>query len=166
MSRFTNQFAWQDQRIEEVASILGRIFFIRSSFYEDVDEATDLIVLSSGNAKYAVRLRKYDVYGDKYVNEFTIRSKTRFNNKTEIHKIIEGFADYMFYGWYDDAANNIKYWTILDLNIFRNEISQSMLSATPIINNADGTGFYSFNFNNFSTNLIFATNRRRNDRER
>lgn len=156
---FEEQFAWQDQKIEQVASILGKTFFIRSSFKQDVEEATDLIVLESANAKYAVRLRKYDVYGDKYINEFTIRNKTKYGNKTEIHKILNGFGDYMFYGWYDDISNKIKYWSILDLNIFRIEINELIIDATPNIKNKDGTGFFSFNFNSFTNNLIYKTNR-------
>ena len=161
MDNFNKQFSWQDRYFESVAGILGKVFFTRSSFVVDTEQATDLVVLQTEKMNTAIRLRKLNNYGNKYINEFTIRAKTKFNNKTEIHKILDGFADYGFYGWVCDETKIIKHWTIFSLNVFRKTFNEKNLHQRSILKNPDGSGFYVFNFDELPEDFIIKTNIRR-----
>jgi hypothetical protein len=158
MNNFKKQFSWQDRYFEDVAGILGRVFFVRSSFLVDTEQATDLMVLQTEKMHTAIRLRKLNNYGNKYLNEFTIRAKTKFNKKTEIHKILNGFADYGFYGWVCDETKTIKHWTIFSFDIFRKTFNEDVLKGRSILNNPDGSGFYVFNFDELAEDFVIKTN--------
>jgi hypothetical protein len=77
---------------------------------------TDLIVLELKAVRIACRIRK-DKYREKYGHEFTIRSFRKSGNKTELAKIVEGWGDYIFYGFADDEG--LTQWFIGDLKAFR-----------------------------------------------
>tara|TARA_R110002073_G_scaffold307249_1_gene476881 strand:+ start:231 stop:740 length:510 start_codon:yes stop_codon:yes gene_type:complete len=157
LNNFNQQMSWQDKYIPLVSQKLGQVFMVRSSFEVDTQNATDLVMLRAGTMNFAVRLRKFDNYGSRYLQQFTIRAKTRHNNKTEIHKILEGNADYGFYGWVCEKNKKIEHWTIFDLDIFRQEVNKETLDNKHLIMNPDGTGFYAFYFNEFPSNLIIET---------
>jgi hypothetical protein len=58
-------------------------------------------------------------YLAKYPNEFTIRAELSGGGKTELAKIIEGWGDYFFYGFADEAERSLALWLIGDLKAFR-----------------------------------------------
>lgn len=157
LNNFNQQMSWQDKYIPLVSQKLGQVFMVRSSFEVDTQNATDLVMLRTDRMNFAVRLRKYDNYGSRYLQQFTIRAKTRHNNKTEIHKILEGNADYGFYGWVYEKNKRLKYWTIFDLDIFRKEVDKETLNNKHLYMNKDGTGFYVFDYKQFPTNFIIET---------
>jgi len=157
MSNFNQQMSWQDKYIPIVQQIVGQVFMVRSSFEVDTQKATDLVILQADKMHIAVRLRKLNNYDDRYLNQFTIRAKTKNNNKTEIDKILEGNADKGFYGWVCDKNKIIEHFTIFDLDIFRQEVNKETLDNKHLIKNPDGTGFYAFDFNEFPSNFIIKT---------
>tara|TARA_R110001606_G_scaffold275424_1_gene423672 strand:- start:181 stop:675 length:495 start_codon:yes stop_codon:yes gene_type:complete len=157
VNKFNQQMSWQDKYIPIVQQIVGQVFMVRSSFEVDTQKATDLVMLQADKMHIAVRLRKLNNYGCRYLHQFTIRAKTKNNNKTEIDKILEGNADKGFYGWVCEKNKRMEHFTIFDLDIFRQEINKETLNNKHLIMNPDGTGFYAFNYNEFPSNFIIQT---------
>lgn len=70
--------------------------------------------------------------------DWTIRSRAKYGNKTEIDKLKEGFADWYLYGWGDGKGNILEY-ILVDLHRVRQfKLLDKPRSHTP---NGDGTYF-------------------------
>lgn len=90
-----------------------------SSFEVDTQQASDLVVLNAKGLSIAARVRRPG-YADAYGHDFTIRLKRDNGQKTEMRKILDGWADWMFYGHAHPAeAGEIIRWMIIDLKSFR-----------------------------------------------
>ena len=130
------------RHLSEIRRILNRYSYIFTKLREatpeeDMKQGFDA-VFSFDSIKIPVRIRdnKYWEYAD-----FTIRSRTRFNGETEIHKLRSGFGDYYFYAWRNKDNTRIERYVIVNLNQFR----QSMIDKHgPEIPNGDGTCFYPY----------------------
>jgi len=110
---------------------------LNATLKQDQQEGFDL-VLSFASGNIAVRLRK-NKYFFTY-RDFTVRYQSNNPNaKTEIHKIIEGCADYYFYGWESQDGTRVEYYMILGLDMFR----IALIDDPPRepIKNYDGTSF-------------------------
>jgi hypothetical protein len=57
-------------------------------------------------------------YWKRYPDQFTLRSRLDSGTKTELAKILEGFGDWMFYG-FSDGEMAIRRWYLIDLHVFR-----------------------------------------------
>ena len=143
--------SWSDEFMPSVKSILGQVIIDTSTYKQDTEEAFDLITLPTAK-KIACRVRDYDKY-NKFMDEFTIRSRTKYGKKTEIHKIKEGFGDWMFYGF--GKNKRVLKYSIIDLNVFRENVEH--ISFQNIKNN-DGTEFAVFKLGRFPSNIIIKTN--------
>ncbi len=108
---------WSDRFIPEIKGILGQ-YLIGEAKEEDQERNTDLIVLKMEVVRIACRIRQFK-YLERYGNEFTVRSKRPGGTKTELTKIIEGWGDYLFYGFSDELEKNLFKWTLIDLKRFR-----------------------------------------------
>ena len=143
--------SWSDEFMPSVKSILGQVIIEASSFKQDTEEAFDLITLPS-TKKIACRVRDYDKYSQ-YMDEFTVRSRSRYGKKTEIHKIAEGFGDWMFYGF--GKNKKVLKYSVIDLDIFRENLD----SIAPLNKkNWDGTEFSAFKLGLFPSNIIIKSN--------
>jgi hypothetical protein len=108
---------WSDKYVLEIKRHLGEFLIgAPENINEDISHNTDLIVLELKAVRIACRVRK-DKYREKYGHEFTIRSRRSTGIKTELAKIIEGWGDYIFYGFADE--NSLTQWFIGDLKAFR-----------------------------------------------
>lgn len=117
MTGFEKDKAWSDTFLPEIKRHLGEYLIAEpKDFDEDKYRNTDLIVLELKAVRIACRIRR-ETYYEKYGSEFTIRSERRSGNKTELAKIIEGWGDYIFYGFADDER--LTHWFIGDLKAFR-----------------------------------------------
>ena len=102
--------------------------------------------------RIAARIRR-EMYRDKYVSEFTIRVKRPSGTKTEFRKIVEGFGDWMFYGF--EYGDNIFPWYLIDLSAFRAHLIEDVGLNQFIHNpsnhrqNGDGTTFLPFDLSKF-----------------
>lgn len=109
--------------------------FREATLKEDQEQGFDA-VLSFPDVKIPIRIRK-----NSYLRfmDFTVRSRSKFGMKTEIHKLKEGFGDFYFYAWSDESEKNISTYMILDLNVFR----QTLIDKPTKIDvpNGDGTCF-------------------------
>lgn len=109
---------WSDRFIPEIKGHLGRALISESPAEEDAERNADLIVMTLKPWRVACRIRKH-LYLGKYGGEFTVRSSRPAGTKTELTKIIEGWGDYMFYGFADPQEISLCQWFIGDLDAFR-----------------------------------------------
>lgn len=109
---------WSDRFLPEIKAILGVHLIGEPPVEEDAGHNTDLIVLKMEAVRIACRVRTYEYY-QRYPDEFTVRAERPSGNKTELAKIVEGWGQYMFYGFSDEPQQQLIAWVLLDLNVFR-----------------------------------------------
>ena len=109
---------WSDRFLPEIKGHIGRVLISESPIEEDTERNTDLIVLTLRPYRIACRIRKYK-FMKQYGDEFTIREGRPSGAKTELTKIIEGWGDYLFYGFADPTEIYLAQWLIGSLNAFR-----------------------------------------------
>lgn len=143
MNNWLNDKRWSDKFLPEIKRILGECLIKEPPIIEDMEHNTDL-VLKLESIRIACRIRKYK-YFEKYKNEFTIRAGRPSNKKVELTKIIEGWGDYLFYGFSDRQETNLYYWKIIDLNKFRLYFNRFLIK-----NKGNVPGFKQQNFDNSS----------------
>ena len=88
-----------------------------ASFEDDAKFATDFLVMKQNALTFACRIRT-EPYFYRYSDEFTIRLDRPSGVKTEMDKIIEGFADRMIYAFGTDGGDILSY-KIGNLDAFR-----------------------------------------------
>lgn len=109
---------WSDKFLDEIKQILGRILIAAAPYMEDRDHNTDLIVMTLQPYRVGCRVRRFE-YLQRYPNDFTIRSNVPSGLPSELAKIIEGWADYFFYGFSNEDESGLADWFLGDLNVFR-----------------------------------------------
>ena len=107
-----------------------------SSNYEDTKLSFDLVF--DVKLKISVRIRKA-----KYIdfNDITIRSKSKKNNKTEIHKLMEGKGQYYYYAFMNRTETDICKAYIIDIDTIRLLTEKGLYKTT---SNKDNTAFNSY----------------------
>lgn len=109
---------WSDRFLPEIKAIIGYHLIVEPPTTEDAEHNTDLIVLGFDSVRVACRIRKNE-YMRRYGDEFTIRAGRPSGMKTELTKIVEGWGDYIFYGFCDENEERLASWFIGDLKRFR-----------------------------------------------
>ncbi|WP_313673253.1 hypothetical protein [Mycolicibacterium sp.] len=116
---FKSDFGWQQDLLPEVKKACAMHLVAEAPAEEDMRRNTDLIVLRLDAIRVAVRLRRYR-YLSEYGHQFTIRtSRDHSKNPIELAKVIQGWGDYMFYGFASKDSKTLARWSLLDLNVFR-----------------------------------------------
>lgn len=153
---------WSDRFIPEISSHLGRYLITEPAVIEDQERNTDLMVLGMGSVRVACRIRKYN-YATRYGNQFTIRSSRPSNAKTELRKVVEGFGDYIFYGFSNESETELHKWFIGNLNVFRgwwtDQLYKAEARTAPGISkqNADNSsGFAAFSLSDMPDGFVVA----------
>lgn len=148
---FEKQFAWQNQFVNQVATILkeNAMYLVDvkiAPIEDDLKRCTDMIIEIVGGS-VAVRLRN-ETY--KKFKDFTIRSIVPSGYETEIDKLKNGFGDYYLYGWLNSSFI-IDEWILVDLGKFR---LSGLLDDSDRRNipNKDGTKFKAYTLNELSIN--------------
>jgi len=118
MKSFNRDFAWQAKMLPQVKAILGMTFICDAPFEEDVKRNTDLMVLTMEPLRFACRLRNHGYY-ERYRFDITIRNSRPSGAQTELEKLLNGYGDYMFYGFANDDRTKLVSYTIGDLKVFR-----------------------------------------------
>lgn len=99
---------------------------------KDMKCATDLIIsVNGGDVATRIRRAKYSF------RDFTVRSISKHNLKTELNKLREGFANWYLYLWTTDTS--IDEWVLIDLNLVRK--SGLLNDGRKSTINKDKTGF-------------------------
>ena len=109
---------WSDGLLPQVKRILGEYLIGEAAYEEDRDHNTDLIVLCIEPVRIACRIRRHG-YLRRYPDQFTVRSGRPSGAKSELAKIMDGWGDYMFYGFADPEETRLVSWVLLDLLEFR-----------------------------------------------
>jgi hypothetical protein len=167
--------AWTDKLLPEVIENLQSDLGLRdlrvAPYAEDVNRATDLITIGNSVVRIGVRLRTH-FYWKNYRNDFTIRSGRPSGVMTELDKILEGWGDYIFYGFANELKNSVVDYHVIDLKQFRrwsnNKDNQAVVEtgSEPIvfmfpnfreIENCDGTCFIPFNIDKVDSSIIVKT---------
>ena len=135
----------QAQHLESIKRILrdnaGKLISIELANEEqDTKEATDLIVRADVGT-IAVRIRTYrsTLIRGECVRDFTVRSRTRYNGRTEIDKLRDGFAKWYLYAWESEDGRSLAEYVLVDMDMVRD--AGLLDRAWQEISNGDGTAF-------------------------
>lgn len=141
MSDYLANREWSDKYIPAIRNIVGPHLLCESSLEVDRNQAADLVVLKARDITIACRMRRPG-YATRYPYDITIRSRLPSGAKTEISKIFDGWADWMFYGHATKDSTTIERWLLVDLDKLRGSMIrhgwQQILKEQP---NGDGTCF-------------------------
>lgn len=158
---YADNRAWSDQFIPEIARIVGPHLLVPAPFEMDAKQATDLIVLKARDMTIAARVRRRG-YLERYPYEFTIRSRLDSGTKTELSKIVDGWADWMFYAHAGEQHGKLAAWFLIDLSAFRAALIRDGVRRNPKITweekpNGDGTHFVAFDLRIFEPSILVAS---------
>ena len=128
---------WSDRFLPEIKRLLGEHLIQEAPYEEDTEHNTDLIVLKLDSVRIACRVRRHK-YLDRFGDEFTIRNSRPSGAKTELTKIVEGWGNYMFYGFSDAEEVALARWVLGDLNVFRLWFNRQLYKLPP--NTLPGNG--------------------------
>lgn len=161
MNDYNNNRHWSDQYLDQVKKVLGcgRANVSITSFRIDTQEAADLLIEADNkhdDVYVAVRLRKQQ-YVNKYPHDFTVRYEYTDGYKTEYQKIMEGFADTMFYGFV--IGGSIARWIILDMDCFRKEAEKDYIIKEHKHNRDGRNSFLAFDIRSFKSNIVIMTSK-------
>lgn len=149
-----------DVYLKEIKQIIGAHLIGEPPVEEDQERNTDLIVLRMDAVRIACRVRTHDYLNKmNYRNEFTVRSSRPSGCKTELRKVIEGWGDYMFYGFGAADCSRLVCWNLLDLKVFRSAFFDMGLKGrvpSPISNYDKSSSFIPFAISDFPHELIIA----------
>jgi len=152
MSSYARDRAFSDRYTSALCRILGPFLIRPAPLVLDIREATDLMVFTTSDIRIAARVRSPG-YLEWYPDDFTIRFHRHDTGaKTEMAKILEGFADWMIYGHADpNGAPEIAEWMIIDLNSFRYhlEVNESVIQWKLLGNRDYATSFLAFDVTSF-----------------
>lgn len=155
---------WSDQFMPDIKAVLGQHLLGEASVEDDTKRATDLVVLQMKDLRIAVRMRRRR-YSENpaYVEQFTIRTERSSGADTELAKIIDGWGDYMLYGFEGDERGRLGVWHLIDLKKFRRGYARLLfkcaanVSPGELIKNADGCSFgCAFNYSDFDQDMVVA----------
>lgn len=155
MGGYATDRAWADAFLPQVRRCIAESLLVVSDLDEDLHQATDLRLLTVCPRTIAVRLRR-DRYAGRYPDEFTIRSRVASGRPTELEKILQGFADWMFYGFVSEEGR-ITRWRLLDLAVFRSTVARLPVEGvSSLIDNHDGSQGRAFRIREFPPELVLA----------
>ncbi|MEM9309686.1 MAG: hypothetical protein AAGA74_20515 [Pseudomonadota bacterium] len=151
MNMYVANRSWSDQFLPQIQRIVGAHLLQNAPDVLDWHEATDLVMLGAKDMRIAARVRRPG-FAERFPNHFTVRTETRSGGETELTKIVNGCADWMFYG-HADPCGGLDRWWILDLRAFRAGLIRHATNGTTIRygdrKNADGTAFRWFDITSF-----------------
>jgi len=120
---------YADRFEPEIKRLLADIFITAAPQAVDELEATDLLMLEVRPYRIACRMRKFK-YWHAYPDEFTVRLSRPSGTKTELEKIVDGFGDFLFYGFADTSDLYVHAAYLIDLNVFRSTLTRHYASAS------------------------------------
>ncbi len=123
---FYESFEQGNRTLSVAKEILCHTFIDTADMEQDVSENTDLVFSTPfGSVEFSVRIRTYRWFKDAHKYEFTLCCHRNSRYPAEWQKIFGNGADgkehghYMFYGFEDESGQDIIWWFIGDLSVFR-----------------------------------------------
>lgn len=114
--------------IRPMQRILGCEFISVASREMDMQENTDLVIFGAQELgrgiTIAARVREWSFAEGPYRFDVTLRASRPSGAKTELDKVLDGWGDFMLYGFGREADGRvgIPRWTIVDLGALRRAI--------------------------------------------
>jgi len=139
------EYDWQRRFVPEIKRILGEQLITEGPPEEDLRHNTDFIVLGLDAVRVACRVRRHS-YLARYGGEFTIRASRPSGTETELHKVLRGWGDYIFYAFASTGETYLAAWLLGDLCEFRLWHARALSLLAPgrmpgtVIRNHDSTG--------------------------
>ena len=90
----------------------------------------------------SIRLREYEYV---YLDDVTVRSRSKYGKYTEINKLIDGHGQLYFYGFLNPEETEIIKWCLWDIDAVRHILSNH----GEIHYNTDGSEFKSYQISLF-----------------
>ena len=160
MSDYSENRSFSDAYTKRICGIVGPHLLTKAPYEIDTQQATDLVVIRSGKVAIAARVRRPG-FIERYGYEFTIRSMHKNTSNTELQKIQQGFADWMFYGHASSKTDAVfDRWMLLGLDVFRRRLNRGgyakgLAELGKFKVNRDGqTGLHAFDVRDFDREII------------
>lgn len=163
---YTHDRSWETKYHPKVKAILGEHLVVDASDTEDIHRNTDLTTMELRNYRIGVRIRRNRYLAGKdrgtgvaYTEQFTIRATRPNGSDTELAKIMFGWGDYFFYGFENQAGDDLACWMIGDLYLFRRwfyTVGQAAVTAGQKENHDQSSSFYTFNIADMPTGFVVA----------
>jgi hypothetical protein len=161
MTEWQQDKRWSDRFLPQIKQILGLYLIGEPPVEEDQERNTDLIVLRMEPVRIACRIRQYKYFA-RWPHDITIRAGRPSGAKTELTKIIEGWGQYLFYGFSTEDEYDLVSWKIVDLSEFRLWCWRYMAQNEGRIpgikkeNHDKSSWFQAFDTRNAPTGVVFA----------
>lgn len=142
---------WSDQFIPDIKRIVGPLLMETADFEDDVRRNTDLVVLRMDATRIMARVRR-NQFLRRYPNDITIRLKPDQYGESEFTKLMDGWGDYLFYGFAHATRPKVESWIFGDLQVLRDWINEQVKGGdAEQVNhqtNTDGTHFLTVDHRN------------------
>lgn len=146
---------WSDKFLPPIKRILGEHLIAEPPVEEDQFRNSDLMVLNLNSIRVGCRVRRHS-YLERYGSQFTIRAERGSGSKTELQKIVEGWGDYLFYGFSNESETDICRWVLVDLYALRWHLFRHFRGDKHLMSNHDGSSrFAAINWSP-SDDFVFA----------
>lgn len=160
MNRFDRDIAFSRRFDRQIKMAIGPYVIGHATVEQDTKEATDFVLCTEW-LRIACRIRRWSPsYYCKFGDQFTLRSSTRNNTRTELEKILDGWGDLEFYGWGDPQTLRLREWSLIDLNVFRQWYAEAVEAGKTItadaFQNDDGTSGVAFWINQLPAGGLIA----------
>ena len=155
---------WSDHFIPEIKRVLVAHLCKRligaAPVEEDRERNTDLIVLTMRDTRIAARVRRPHCLA-RFGYDLTIRTERPSGSKTEMEKIVEGWGEFMLYGFSAGDERTLARWILIDLAAFRVWLDRYMALHAgdrpgTVERNTDGVLFRAFDVRDFPRTMIVA----------
>jgi hypothetical protein len=132
--------------LRPIKRIIGEHLIHEAPPKEDYLHNTDLIVLKLGGGRIACRVRRHK-YLARYGDQFTVRETRPSGLSSELTKIVEGWGDYVLYGFCNEAETDLSQWLLGDLDVFRLWFTRELVRGKGIVpgiqqTNGDGSSTF------------------------
>lgn len=135
-----------------IKQIVGPHLLVETPEEIDCKHAADLMIFIARDLRIAARIRNFH-YLARYRYQFTIRARRDSGAETELSKIVNGWADWFFYGFADEADAQVLLWWLIDLHAFRAALIRDSMNGHALVSgdksNGDGTYFKWFDLRSF-----------------
>lgn len=151
MNGYSKDRAFSDLFIPAIKQIVGPYLIVPADLKADIKQATDMTILTARDMTVACRVRRPG-FTQRFGWQFTIRAKRDSGTETELTKLVNGWADWMFYAFAKskDPIEGFERWFLIDLDIWRAHMIRRtggiVWGDTP---NGDGTHFRWFDLRSF-----------------
>ncbi len=149
--------SWSDKFMQKLQMVAGLLITSPAPVADDAFKNTDMIVLVARSVRIACRIRRYEFYKS-FPHDFTIRSARDTGTKTELSKILDGWGDYLIYGFSNQAETNLEAWRVINLEAFRQNFKSLPYST---LSNGDGTHFCAFDVRRMPPGIVVMQSRKK-----